>query len=560
MSSYTELLTPLYGPDRAARTGQSIKAALAAHAARFQREAKQPLDEKDVVLITYGGTFLRDGEAPLATLASVYGRYFRDLASAIHILPFYPYTSDDGFSVVDYSQVNPALGDWGDIARLAGQADLMFDGVINHISQESEWFQGFLADDPRYDGWFMEVPADTDVSAVVRPRPQSPIQPYQDEKGRTRHVWATFSQDQVDLNYGEPAVLLAVLDVLLDYVARGARFLRLDAIAFLWKRLGTGCIHLDETHRIIKTLRLALTEAHPDVRLITETNVPHRENISYFGSGDDEAHMVYNFALPPLVAHALISGNADILADWASGLSLPGPDTCFFNFTASHDGVGVRPVEGILTTDQRQLLIDAAHRAGGHVSMRATGDGGAAPYELNCTYPDLLTPPEAPDDVRLARMLVSQAIMLAMPGVPALYVHSCIGTRNDLDRVEARGHWRAINRSQIDADALEVALADGRNFRTKVHSGLGRLVAARRGHPAFHPQAGFTIALPDPRLFTIIRQADGGSPVRCIANVSASSVAMELPRGGHDLLSGERFKAGPYDVPPHGLLWLEEGA
>jgi sucrose phosphorylase len=350
----------------------------------------------------------------------------------VHILPFFPYSSDDGFSIIDYTAVNPEWGTWADIRQLGEHVRLMFDAVINHISCQSEWFQGFLRDDPQYAGFFIIVDGGADLSMVVRPRALPLLTPVETSTGK-RFVWTTFSEDQIDLNFGNPEVLLRLVDVLLLYVEQGAEFIRLDAIAYLWKRLGTPCIHLEEAHRVVKLLRAVMDAVAPGVLLITETNVPHDENISYFGDGTDEAQMVYQFSLPPLTLHAFLTGNATYLTRWATTLQPFSSETTFFNFLASHDGIGVRPAEGILPPEEVQRLVDTTLAHGGFVSHKTDGDGAQSVYELNISYFDALSDPRdnEPLALQVDRFLAAQAIMLALQGVPGIYVHSLFGSRSD---------------------------------------------------------------------------------------------------------------------------------
>jgi len=144
------------------------------------------------------------------------------------------------------------------------------------------------------------------------------------------------------------------------YVRRGADIIRLDAVTYLWAEPGTRCIHLEQTHQIVKLLRDVLDVVAPHVALITETNVPHEENISYFGNGYDEAQMVYNFALPPLVLYTMYKEDATVLSEWASNLEPPSDQTCFFNFLDSHDGIGLLGVKNILPKNQIDFIIEKA--------------------------------------------------------------------------------------------------------------------------------------------------------------------------------------------------------
>ncbi len=271
------------------------------------------LSERDALIIAYGDHLHRAGEAPLATLRTTLKRLALPL-SGLHILPFFPYSSDDGFSVIDYRQVDPALGSWDDVRALCADFRVMFDAVFNHISAQSGWFQAFLRGEAPYTDYFITVDPSADLSQVTRPRALPLLTPFETPTGRV-DVWTTFSDDQIDLNYANPDVLIAMIAVLLFYVEQGANLIRLDAIAFLWKQIGTSCLHLPQTHLIIQLLRDVLDLVAPGVILITETNVPQRENLSYFGDGTDEAQLVYQFPLPPLILHTLRTGDARRLTE-----------------------------------------------------------------------------------------------------------------------------------------------------------------------------------------------------------------------------------------------------
>lgn len=516
--------------------------------------------ERTVTLITYGDTLLRDGEMPLRTLRTFLDAYLRGAIDTVHILPFYPYSSDDGFSVIDYYAVNPALGDWDDIRALSAEYRLMFDAVINHMSARSQWFQGFLAGDPAYAGLFVVESPDTDLSGVTRPRTSPLLTPFTRADGTTAHVWTTFSADQVDLDYRTPATLLRILDVLLFYVAQGAQVIRLDAIAYLWKRAGASCIHLPETHAVVKLLRAALDIVAPYVVLISETNVPHAENVSYFGDAGDEAQLVYNFTLPPLVLHTLIDGDAHILAEWINSLPPMASRTAFFNFTASHDGVGVRPVEGILTPGQLAALIAHVERMGGRVSYKANSDGSQSPYELNIAYVDAAGAPDLGDEMHIRRFLLTQAVMLALAGTPAIYIHSLLGSRNDYAGLERLGYNRAINRARLDISGLQAELADATSFRSRVFAGYIHLLRTRMRQPAFHPHgAQQAAALNDGRVLRIARAApDGTHRLIALHNVTGAPAHVALDRPSIDVLAGEHCGEGLVSLAPYQVRWLVE--
>ncbi len=564
---FLDHLTFLYGQERAAHVLARLEAILEAH--RRQDPGPPPtagpLSERDAVLITYADMVRRPGDPPLQTLHAFLNRHLKGLVDGVHILPFFPYSSDDGFSVIDYRAVDPAFGDWGHVEAIARDYRLMVDAVVNHISRQSEWFQAFLRGEPPYTDYFIVVDPETDLSDVVRPRDRPLLTPVDTARGRL-HLWTTFSEDQIDLNYANPQVLLEMLDLLLYYVRRGAQIIRLDAIAFLWKEIGTPCIHLPQTHRAVKLMRALLEAVAPWVLIITETNVPHEENLSYFGDGTDEAHLVYNFALPPLVLHTFQTGEASKLTAWVADLRLPSDQVTFFNFLASHDGIGLRPVEGILSPEEIQALVRRTEARGGGVSYRAVKGGRRRPYELNITYFDALTEPgeaERAPERAVARFLASQAIMLALQGLPGIYFHSLFGSRNDAEAVARTGQLRAINRQKLDLDALESDLAQASTLRARVFRGYARLLRARREQPALSPYAGQWVLDLGPGLFTLLREG-GDQRLLCLHEVTGQAVAVDLRRhlGGarnrmEDVLNADWVAAEAVPLTPYQVRWLK---
>lgn len=525
-----QLLRVLYG-ERGADTARQLEALLARYAATAPRQPEaKPLSERDALLITYADQVREPGVAPLRTLAAFCERRLAGVVSGIHLLPFFPWTSDDGFSVKDYFAVAPEYGTWDDLAALRPRFDLMFDAVFNHTSAQGDWFQSFLRDEPEFCDFFVTVKGDPDLSAVVRPRALPLLTKFQTAHG-LEQVWTTFSADQVDVNVKNPRVLLALLDALLFYVAHGARFIRLDAIAYLWKEIGTPCIHLPQTHAVIQLLRAVLDEVAPSVQLITETNVPHADNVSYFGDGTNEAQLVYNFALPPLVLHAVLRGDATHLTRWAATLKAPSDCSTFFNFLASHDGIGLNPARGILPPAEIDFLVERCQAHGGFINYKHNADGSKSPYEMNIVYFDAVNDPAADEslETRVNRFMVVQAIMLALAGVPGIYFHSLFGSRNDRAAALQSGIHRRINRQKLALTELEGELADPRALRTKVFERCRALLRVRRSHPAFHPQAAQRILAADPRVFALLRSAaTAGERVLCLHNASSISVTLEI--------------------------------
>jgi len=546
------------------------------------------LTERDAILITYGDQVTERDQPPLQTLAEILEKHVKGAITGVHVLPFFPYSSDDGFSIVDYTAVNPDLGAWADVERLGRYFRLMFDAVINHISAHSEWFQEFLKGNPDFADYFIVVEEGTDLSQVVRPRALPLLTRVQTTSGKqppprggnregARLVWTTFSVDQIDLNYANPDVLLKIIEILLLYVEKGAEVIRLDAIAYLWKKIGTTCIHLEETHRVVKLFRAVLDVVAPHVILVTETNVPHEENVSYFGDGTDEAQMVYQFSLPPLVFHAFLSGDASYLSEWAAGLSSPSGSATFFNFLASHDGIGVRPVEGILSPAEVQSLVERILAHGGYVSYKTNADGSQSVYELNISYFDALSDPDGPEPLGLQarRFLASQAIMLSLVGVPGIYVHSLFGSRSDRAGVEQTGRYRSINRAKFRRDELERELADSSSLRHQVFYPYLHLIRTRAAQRAFHPNGAQEVLFgpsSNESLFTLVRTSpDGDEQVLCIHNVSdtaqlfrANLKALSIRHGGalRDVISGASYPVDGGDdlaltVGPYQVSWLK---
>lgn len=567
------LLQEIYGEETGRETFERVKALLTAYRGRLPEGETAVLSSQDAILITYADQVGEPDRPFLPTLIDFCQTHLQGVVSAIHLLPFYPYSSDDGFSVIDYHQVRPDLGDWADVARLGQQFGLMFDAVINHISAQSTWFQGFLRDEPRYRDYFTVVDANVDLSAVFRPRTLPLLTEVETAVGR-KHVWTTFSPDQIDLNFRNPDVLLEVLETLLLYVSQGAEFIRLDAIAFMWKEIGTRCLHLPQTHQIIQLMRALLDEVAPHVFLITETNVPHEENISYFGNGRNEAQMVYNFSLPPLTLHAFHQGDASILSQWADGLRLPGPRTTFFNFLASHDGIGLTPARGFLSEAQIAALAARVEALGGFVSYRQQPDGSASPYELNVNYLDALGMPGVVEDTGLMarRFLAAQAIMLALRGVPGIYFHSLFGSRGWPEGVAQTGQKRSINRQKLARADLERELANPLALRWRVFKQYRHLLRTRANWPAFDPAAAQQVLFLDPALFCVFRVAENGREVAlCLHNVTdqRQNVTVDL-RPLHlvgplwDMVAGrevgeENGRSLPLALDPYQVLWLRPG-
>ncbi|WMU70953.1 sugar phosphorylase [Enterobacter bugandensis] len=554
-----KLINHIYGESFSEAHFKVLLTKLEQAAVDITEKRKSGWDEKDVVLITYADQFSAKGEKALPVFTRFYNEWLARTFSHVHLLPFYPWSSDDGFSVIDYHNVAPETGTWQDVADLKQSASLMFDFVCNHMSAKSEWFANYLAQKPGYEDFFIAVDPETDLSAVTRPRALPLLTPFTLHDGSVRHLWTTFSDDQIDLNFASPQVLIAMVDVLLHYLAEGARYIRLDAVGFMWKIPGTSCIHLEQTHCLIQLFR-AITEAvAPGTVIITETNVPHKDNISYFGDGENEAQMVYQFSLPPLVLHAVHRQDVNALCQWAGSLALPSTKTTWFNFLASHDGIGLNPLRGILPESEILALVEKLQQEGALVNWKNNPDGTRSPYEINVTYLDALSAQNSSDDERISRFILAHAVLLSFPGVPAVYIQSILGSRNDYDGVERLGYNRAINRKKYTAGQVDLELNNKNSIRHKIYSRLSEFIAIRRGESAFHPDATAFFESLDEQILKIVRVAENGERITALFNFSNNvHTVYGDTLTGMELLSGQAVSDKELTLNPWQVMWIKE--
>ncbi len=524
--------------------------------------------EQDVVLITYGDSVedsREKGTKPLKTLKHFLDEYCRPVINSVHILPFYPYSSDDGFSVINYSAVNESLGDWCDISNIAKDYRLMADLVINHCSSRSVWFDNFIHGKAPGHDYFFTAELTDDLSTVVRPRTSSLLRETETADG-TQHVWCTFSHDQVDFDFRNPKVLIEFVKIIRLYLEQGVRIFRMDAIAFLWKVVGTNSLNLEQTHEVVRLLRTLIEYVQSDAVIITETNIPNRENLAYFGNAN-EAHCVYNFSLPPLLVNTLVTGNCHYLKQWMMSMPPAQLGTSYFNFIASHDGIGLRPAEGLLCEEELNTLVSTMQSFGGQVSMRALDDGKNKPYEINISLFDALKgTTKGIDKWGLERFVCAHAIMFGLEGIPGLYIHSLLATRNDYEKVKNTSHNRSINRHRWQVESLLPQLDDPENEHGKVFTRLKNLLAIRIKQKAFHPNATqFTLHLGG-NVFGYWRQSmDRQQSIFCIYNISDEAQEINLAEinligldDWFDLISAEQISniTSKVVLTPYQALWI----
>ncbi|MBC1549637.1 sugar phosphorylase [Listeria sp. FSL L7-1434] len=511
------------------------------------------ISEKNVYLIAYGDSIFEKNKHPLQTLNEFLQEYAQDVITDVHLLPIFPSTSDDGFSVTDYKQIDEQLGDWDDVQKMSENFRVMLDFVANHMSKSSDWFKRFSDNEAPYNQFFIEKDSQFDYKNVTRPRTSPLFHKYENGK----ELWTTFSEDQLDLNVRNIDCLVALTDVLLFYASKQATSIRLDAIGFLWKTSGTTCMHLPETHEIISLWRLLIDELYPNLQIITETNVPHEENISYFGNGENEANMVYQFPLPPLVLHTFTCHDATKLSTWAKSISQVSSTATYFNFLASHDGIGMRPATGILSDEEINSLVQKALQNGGQVSYKDNADGTQSVYELNINYGEALQNLEedTTEELVTKKIIAAHSILLTLQGVPAIYYHSLLGSKNDLIGYEESGINRRINREKLEKNQLARELKTD-TYRQTIFTSLKKLVQIRRNHTAFSPFATQEILDLGSDVFAIKRESDTEC-IYGIINVTSQDIRKTIAFSGTNLLTNQ-LVTSELELAAYEVVWIKK--
>ena len=480
---------------------------------------KKLWDENDFFLITYADSIKKQKTKNFRVLGEFLKKYCNEF-NFIHILPFFPFTSDDGFAVKDYKRIDKRHGEWTDFKKIADNFRVMSDLVINHCSSENKLFKNFLKDNsPGKDFFITFDNKPKNLSKITRPRSSELLKKIKVNEDQ-KYVWCTFSHDQIDFNFKNPEVLIYFLKVIKFYLDKNIKAIRLDAVAFLWKELGTKCINLPQTHEIIRFLRFIIEHFYGDTLLITETNVPSHENLSYFGN-NNEAHCIYNFTLAPLVINAIISGNSFFLRNWSRSIPPAQENNAYLNFLSSHDGIGMRPIEGILPVDEMKKYFNFLEGEGGLLTYRNQG-GKKSVYEVNITLYDALKNSYFKEDnFGIQRFALAHIIMFAFEGIPAVYIQNLVGSDNDLDKVNETGVNRSINRKNWEYDELINRLENKSSINYKIYNIFNTIIPLRKKQLAFHPNATqFTLQLGD-NFFGLWRQSiDRSQSIFCISNLT----------------------------------------
>jgi len=564
MNMILEKLQFLYGNDKAETTYSKLDDTLDSFSRKYNSINQEELfNERDIILITYGDS-IQDSLKPLKNLQIFTSRYLKDVFNTIHILPFFEYDSDRGFSIINYKKIDQNQGNWSDIAILNKNFRLMFDLVLNHVSDKHRWFQEFLKNNPKYENYFIwftkdDLPSKNELKKVFRPRTSPLLTKYNTPKG-DRYVWTTFPLNQVDLNYSNEEVLLEIIDILLYYILKGANIIRLDAIAYTWKQIGTNCLHLKSAHIIVQLLRAILDKVAPNVCIITETNVPHEENIQYFGDGRNEAQLIYNFTLPPLVLFSFQSGNSKKLSKWADSLMIKSNRTTFFNFLDSHDGIGLLGVKGILSEKEIENMAERCRNHGGMINYKKNPDGHETPYEINITWWSAINHPFTNDDLEMQidRYLASRAISLCFKGIPGIYINGLVAALNDREGATNSGNNRDINRKNLKIKELENVLTDTNSRLHKVFYKHLNLIQNRVREKAFHPNSSQKILLLNDHVFALRRLSkENTCSITALHNLTKQKQTVLLDHGSyHDIIS-KRSYDGQITMEPYQVLWLK---
>ena len=505
-----------------------IKIKLLFKSKTLQKKKKELWNEKDFFLITYADSIKKEKKISLKILNNFLKKFCHEF-NYIHVLPFFPFTSDDGFAVKDYTKIDEKHGKWSDLEKITSKFNVMIDLVINHCSAEHQLFRNFLnSKNPGLNFFITFDKIPKQLSKVTRPRSSSLLKKVKINKNE-KYVWCTFSHDQVDFDFKNPDVLVYFLQIIKSYLDKNIKAVRLDAVAFLWKEVGTNCINLNQTHEIVRLFRFIIENFYNDVLLITETNIPSHENLKYFGN-NNEAHCIYNFTLAPLLINAIVSGNGFYLKKWSRSMPPAQENNSYLNFLSSHDGIGMRPIEGMLPKNEMDKYIKFLKVKGGGLLTYREEKKRKMIYEVNITLYDALKKTYFDDDdLALERLILAHSIMFAFEGIPAVYIQNLVCSQNDYEKVKLTKANRSINRKNWDYDNLESLIKQKNSINSIVYNNLKKIIILRKKQPAFHPNATqFTLQLND-SFFGLWRQSINRSQsIFCISNLTAKQKKLPL--------------------------------
>ena len=487
------------------------------------------ISEKTSLIICYGDAVYSNEKSSIKVFQNFFQKNLKKYFDTIHFLPFYPSSSDSGFAVKDHYKIEKRIGNWSDLKRISKYNNIMADIVINHSSARGLWFKNFLKRKKPGKDYFLTVNSKFNTSKVVRPRDHRLLKKI-NIFDKSDYLWRTFSPDQIDLNFKNPSVLLRFIKIMIHLINNGITIFRLDAIAYLWKENGTKCINLRQTHEIIKLLRIISNYLNIETLIITETNLPEKENLSYFGN-NDEANWIYNFSLPPLLIHAFLFENNSYLNRWSKNLPVAKFGNNYLNFIASHDGIGIRPTEGILNNKSLNNFLKRLKKNGSKFSYRKVHNKSKKVYEANITVFDALKKSDYDPKGKffLERYVAAHAIMISFEGIPAIYFNSLFGKSNDEAKYIITGNNRDVNRYKWNYKNITRKLSDNKTKQSIFYNNIANLLSIRRKQKAFHPNGKrYNINLGS-KLFCFKRLSlDKKQSIICITNLSSKNQTIKL--------------------------------
>ncbi len=523
-------------------------------------------DSSSVVLITYPDSIYSSDKPSLNILYDLIISYIGNLSSIVHILPFLYSTSDGGFAVSSHTTIDKSFGDWEDLKKISKKRKLMGDIVLNHISSRHQWVEDFVKDKEPGSKYILSPSKKDNWENVFRPRNTSLFKTIQTIHG-PRDVWTTFGPDQIDVNWAEPNLLLEYLKLIALYIENGISWLRLDAVGFIWKRSGGRCINDKKAHKIIKIIRIMLNNLLKDGVLVTETNVPEKDNLSYLITAD-EANIAYNFPLPPLILEAIISQKTDLLNKWLKAWKRLPRNTALLNFTSCHDGVGLIPLKGLMSDVRIKNLLSECEKRGGLISHRTLPEGEEEPYELNISWWSAMkSKSNERNSLQTDRFILSQLFVMALPGIPAFYLQALLACENDLETFKKTGQRRDINRKKFDAYDLFNNLNNPKSFASKNLKFLQFAMKTRSQLKAFHPSSQMRHISVSCSGIVAICRGEREDRVWVIHNFTSKLYRFSLEELGirvnhndniewKDYLSEKIINASNVEINPYSVVWI----
>ncbi len=610
MYEVDSLLKRVYGGDF-----EKIKEQMLSLVKRKRFSDEGSLDSSDIVLITYADSIKSedDSEKPLVVLREFLRRFLADTIKIVHILPFYPWDTDRGFSIMDYRDVDKRFGNWEDIRKLSQEFNLMFDFVLNHASINNPLVKNSLIEkhlshsDRRYERYkrykdFVITFSDEEkkkveplLKKVVRPRATPLLTHYvvYEKKGELDAVlgylekggrgdlkilgegwvWTTFSRPrkdgkemtrQVDLNYHNPHLFLEMAKTLAFYLEKGARWIRFDAAGYLWKKLGSTCVHKKEDHLLLSVLTRLAKLFESSAITIAEVNERQSRAFEYLEEeGKKEVDLVYQFTHFVLAVYSLYKEDARLYSQWLeSTAKVKGRQ--FVTVLGSHDGMGLKPLRDVLSEEEinkfafslkekNKCLLNYSYLPGGKKVL----------YEVCGTAWSLINGgSNLPFSLQLKRYLAVLSLGLLVKGVPALYINSVFGSENyyppsGLDEA------RTLNRESFLKEYLFKELVNDSSHYRQVYREVVNLLRIRKQEKVFNPSFPFEVVdLLNKKVVGVILESDGKERLVSLVNISSEEQRLEKledlvhVKEVYDLIGGKVVSLSKEIVlSPYQVMW-----